>query len=660
MGKLFEPFVINGVTLKNRIIMSGMHTEYGESGALSPQELSYYEERAKGGAAAIGVVSKVSEYGGPETMQGVYDDSFEGDIRQLAKRLHAYDCKLFIHLFHIGRNHGEDILGHKLIAPSPVPSPIYRYMPREMTLEDIEGVKMEFARAAARCRRWGADGVLVNCSAGYLLSLFLSEETNKRQDAYGGSQENRFRFPYEVLAAVREAVGPDYPVMVKLSGSSMREQGYGLMEMEAFSQKIATVVDAIGVTGGWHEAAVPQITYQVPKGFYSFLSFRIKEKSGLPVICYNRINDRETAELILEEEKADLVACGRAFLADPYFAKKLQEGESYHQCIGCNRGCMDRIIRNKDVRCIQNPELGREYLRAETAGMESRKAWVIGGGPGGMSAAKYLRLRGFEVTLQEKAEFLGGAIPLAAKSEGKGDYGKIAEALEYDVRSLGVTIRLGTPATKEQIEAEGTGYDLVVVATGGKPRKVFGDSSNFVLNANDVLAGDYKLWNKLNSSKVVIIGADATALETALFLANKRWLKDEQELFYYKYIPEELKAKFESSASITLVEKERKAGRNLGGTRFIVMGELKKNHVQILTETEVVSVENGRVIVQKGDTTQCLEAEYVIEAVGELPDNSLEESLKENGCNYVVIGDANGIGDIEKAIAEGYRAAWSV
>ena len=288
MTKLFEPFVLGNLTLKNRIIMAGMHTEFGRDGYLTERELAYYEERAKGGAAAIGVVARVSPEGGPESMAGVYDNTFGAGVRCLAERLHQHDCRLFIHLFHIGRNHADDILGRPLLAPSAVPSPIYRHMPKEMTAEDIKRVKEDFADAAARCRAWGADGVAVNCSAGYLLSLFLSGETNQRTDEYGGSQENRFRFPLEVLARVREAVGRDFPVLVKISGSSMRTRGYGLKDMEAFSSKLSGLADAIGVTGGWHEAPVPQITYQVPRGFYSCLSSCIKEHSGLPVICYNR------------------------------------------------------------------------------------------------------------------------------------------------------------------------------------------------------------------------------------------------------------------------------------------------------------------------------------------------------------------------------------
>ncbi len=316
-------------------------------------------------------------------MAGVYDNTFEAGVRCLAERLHQHDCRLFIHLFHIGRNHADDILGRPLLAPSAVPSPIYRHMPKEMTAEDIKRVKEDFADAAARCRAWGADGVAVNCSAGYLLSLFLSGETNQRTDEYGGSQENRFRFPLEVLARVREAVGRDFPVLVKISGSSMRTRGYGLKDMEAFSSKLSGLADAIGVTGGWHEAPVPQITYQVPRGFYSCLSSCIKEHSGLPVICYNRINDRETAERILEEEKADLVACGRPFLADAGFAAKIRDGHPYHPCVGCNRGCMDRVIRNQEVRCIQNPELGSEYQKLSSLPAKEGRVLVIGGGVAG-------------------------------------------------------------------------------------------------------------------------------------------------------------------------------------------------------------------------------------------------------------------------------------
>lgn len=660
MTKLFEPFVLGNLTLKNRIIMAGMHTEFGRDGYLTERELAYYEERAKGGAAAIGVVARVSPEGGPESMAGVYDNTFGAGVRCLAERLHQHDCRLFIHLFHIGRNHADDILGRPLLAPSAVPSPIYRHMPKEMTAKDIKRVKEDFADAAARCRAWGADGVTVNCSAGYLLSLFLSGETNQRTDEYGGSQENRFRFPLEVLARVREAVGRDFPVLVKISGSSMRARGYGLKDMEAFSSKLSGLADAIGVTGGWHEAPVPQITYQVPRGFYSCLSSCIKEHSGLPVICYNRINDRETAERILEEEKADLVACGRPFLADAGFAAKIRNGHPYHPCVGCNRGCMDRIIRNQEVRCIQNPELGSEYQKLSSLPAREGRVLVIGGGVAGMAAARFLEKRGYQVTLKEKKGRLGGVLDQAAASPGKEGFLGIAAALEWDLKALGTHIVTDAVVTAEGLKAEADQYSFVVLATGGKPRRMKGGTDAGIYLAQEVIQGDYRLWNRMNCNQTVIIGGDAAAMETALFLAGKRWLEDSHQGFMERYVPDEVKERFLPSGTITLIEKEERAGRNLGGTRFIIMNELKQNHIKVMTGTRVVETGDGYVIVQKGDSRERLCADFIIEAMGEEPEQALASVLEEMQKEFYVVGDASVTADIEAAIRGAYELARSV
>lgn len=660
MAKLFEPFTIGNLVLKNRIIMAGMHTGFGRGGHLTERELAYYEERARGGAAAVGVVARVSPESGPESMPGVYDDGFEAGIRSLAERLHGYDCKLFIHLFHIGRNHGTNLLGRPLLAPSAVPSPIYRHMPKAMTREDIRRVQNDFAAASARCAAWGADAVAVNCSAGYLLSLFLSGETNRRTDEYGGSRDNGFRFPMEVLERVREAVGPDVPVLVKISGSSMRAEGYGLKDMEEFSIRISRLVDAIGVTGGWHEAPVPQITYQVPEGFYSCLSSCIKERSGVPVICYNRINNRETAEMILEEEKADLVACGRPFLADACFAAKLQDGRPYHPCVGCNRGCMDRIIRNKEVRCIQNPELGNEYRKLSNLPARSQDVLVIGGGVAGMSAARFLGERGFKVTLKEKKECLGGAMEQAAAVRGKEGFQKIAGVLESDIRELGTNIITGESVTPEMLKADADRYHFIVLAAGARPRHMECGKDACVYQAKDVILGDYSMWNRMNCGHTVIIGGDATAMETALFLADKRWLKGSHQGFMDRYVPDGVKERFLPSGTMTLIEKEDRAGRNLGGTRFIIMDELKRNHVQIITGAEVTEVEKGYVTVQKRDGREQICADFVIEAIGEEPEQQLVPVLEEIHKKYFVIGDAHSAADIEAAIRGAYKMAEGV
>ena len=359
MPELFEPGYIGRMRLKNRILMSPLHMCF-----TMEQENAFLIERAKGGAASVTAVLAVSDQGAPQGMNWMNEEVRE-KLRELAREVRTYDCRSIVQLFHCGRNCLPGRLareGASPLAPSAVPSPLYKNMPRAMNREDIQEAIRQFADAAAACREAGIDCVEVSCSAGYLLNEFLAPHTNRRTDEYGGSMENRMGFPLEVLAAVREAVGQDYPVMVRLSGDSMVEGGYGLEDMKVFAARAEKYADAFNVTGGWHESRIPQISQDVEPGSFAYLARGIHEAVHVPTVACNRINSRESAEAVLAAGGCEFVGCGRAFVADPAFGSKIRAGLPYQECTACNV-CLKQILFNKPARCAVNPAVGREYLQ---------------------------------------------------------------------------------------------------------------------------------------------------------------------------------------------------------------------------------------------------------------------------------------------------------
>ena len=298
----FSSAKIRNLELKNRWIMLAMHTGFAEGDALTEREYAFYEERAKGGAAAVTMVLGVNDAG---ALKGMYHaDTLDGNsLQTLAERLHQYDCKLIVQLFHCGRNESRKNHGEKpLLAPSPVASPIFREEPLEMTEEDLLQTKVDFAKAAAFCKENGVDAVEISASAGYLLSEFLSPITNLRTDKYGMGEDKGMTYPLEVLQAVRESVG-DYPVLIKVSGAQMLDGGYELTDTIVFCRKAEQegFIDAITVTGGWHESPVEQISFYVSKGAYAPLAGAVKKYTSVPVIACNRMwkNCRNRKCLIL-------------------------------------------------------------------------------------------------------------------------------------------------------------------------------------------------------------------------------------------------------------------------------------------------------------------------------------------------------------------------
>lgn len=633
---VFTPFRLRELELKNRWILLAMHTGFATGNALTERDYAFYEERAKGGAAAVTVLLAVNEAG---ALKGMYDaETVEKEsLRTLVERIHAHDCRLIVQLFHCGRNESAKNHGEKpLLAPSAVASPIFKAEPQEMTAEDLEKTKAAFANAAALCKEIGADIVEVSASAGYLLSEFFSPLTNKRTDAYGYETENGMTYPLEVLAAVRAAVG-EMPILVKVSAAQMVEGGYELTDTLRFCKKAEEMIDGVTVTGGWHESPVEQISYHVSKGAYAPFAGVLKKYLSVPVVACNRIHDAETAERILAQGLCDFCGTARAFLADADFVNRLQAGKPYLPCQGCNK-CIAAVLKGEELFCAFNPEAGNEAFEAQRRKIATRKECiVIGGGPAGMEAAKKSAERGFITTLLCREKELGGQLRLAArppKKEGLLDYIAYMKATLTD---LGVTIRTETEATLDFIKERNPYF--TVVATGSQPEKqpIEGLSDEKYFTAQEILQMPEEKIAAILEGNVAILGGGAVGLETAAFLAER--------------LPEGAE-----ESKIKIIEPKEKMGMDMGAMARPLLNELKKKNVSFLTTTTATLMDGGKLYVKIGAMTMFVSVDTVIWAGGSesVVDTELTMWLMDERMSYAVVGDANEIGDGGTAIKDAY------
>ena len=635
---VFTPFQIRNIELKNRWIMLAMHTGFAEGKALTERDYAYYEERAKGGAAAVTCLLAVNEAG---ALKGMYDAETvdKESLKTLAERVHAHDCKLIVQLFHCGRNESEKNHGEKpLLAPSAVASSIFKTEPKEMTAEELAETKAAFANAAALCKEIGADMVEVSASAGYLLSEFFSPITNLREDEYGYKNENGVTYPLEVLAAVRETVG-DYPILVKVSASQMVEGGYELVDTVRFCKKAqdAGSIDGVTVTGGWHESPIEQISYHVAKGAYAPFAGVMKKYLSVPVIACNRIQDEETAERILKEGLCDFCGTARAFLADPAFANKMKEGKPYLPCQGCNK-CIAAVLKGEEIFCAFNPEAGREHFENQRRKIATRKECiVIGGGPAGMEAAKKSAERGFKTTLVCKEKNLGGQLRLAALPPKKGDLQKYIDYMKHTLEELGVVILTETDATLDFIKDK-TPY-FTVLATGSQPEKrpIEGLPEEKYFTAQEVLQMEEEKLAELLKGEVVVLGGGAVGLETAAFLAERIEIKEDE-------------------FKIKIIDPAKSVGMDLGAMARPLLNDLKKKNVSFLTTTEATLMEGRKLYVKIGAMNMFVSADTVIWAGGSTSDIDTELTmwLMDERMSYAIVGDANEVGDGGNAIHDAY------
>lgn len=632
--RLLEPFRIGKMALRNRIVMPPMVTQYaGEKGQVTERIKNYYGARARGGAGLIIVeATYVRQDGQPFANQlGISDDKLIPGLTELAQAIKRHGARAAVQLHHGGRLAKSEYTGTQLLAPSPLAAP-GREVPRELTTKEIAELVTCFAEAARRARQAGFDGVEIHGAHGYLIHQFLSRSSNKRRDSYGGDLSNRARFLIQVIRAVREAVGNDYPVWLRISGKEYGvEEGTTLEE----SQEIARMaqeasVEAIHVSASGPLAPnnltmpkfVPAVLLELAEG--------VKKAVSIPVITVGKVTP-EAAEKILAEGKADLIAMGRALLADPELPNKVaaEKLEDINPCINCY-ACRDDLQLNKlGIGCSVNAALGREAESEIIPTKKPRKVLVIGGGPAGMEAARVTALRGHRVALWEKEPRLGGQLIQAATPPYKDSIAPLTEYFKTQLKKLNVSVRLGKVATAAEVGEFKP--DVVVLATGVSPftPNIPGLDKAQAVQAGDVLEGKAKVGNK-----VAIIGGEMVGCETAEFLADR-------------------------GKQITVMRRGQEMAQGIGPSlRTFFLSRLKEKGVTLLPGVNYNEVTaKGVVITTREGKKKTVEADSIVLAAGARPDNRLQAELEGKVPEIHLIGDCREPRLIRDAITEGFRTA---
>lgn len=644
--------------------MPAMHLGYADNGQVTEKLINFYAERSRGGAGLIVVGGCGIDEHGYGNMIRVDDDKFLPGLKKLVAAVHEGGAAIAAQLFQPGRYSYSFLYGIQPVAPSPVPSKLTGKTPRELTGGEIRGIISSFARAAVRVKEAGFDAVEVIGSAGYLISQFLSPLTNQRDDEYGGDRERRMRFGLEVASAIRAAVGRDFPLIFRVSGHEYMPGGNTNEEMAEFCRRLEKEgVDAINVTGGWHETRVPQITMEVPRGTYTYVARGIKEVVSIPVIACNRISDPRLAEEILLDGLADMVGIARGFIADPELPQKAREDrlDEIRKCIGCNQGCLDAVFTLKPVRCLVNAKAGREGEKPMQPAGKVKKILVIGGGPAGMEFARVAACKGHDVTLWEGGERLGGQLNLASVPPGRGEFKSLISYLEKQLQLNKVKVELNKAATAQKIKAFEA--DVVVVATGGAPLvpPIPGVEKACVVQAWDVLAGKVA-----TGRKVVIIGGGAVGCETGLYLARRGTINAEQFYFLAAHQAEPLEKLLELASrgikDITILEMQKRIGADIGvSTRWIILQEMRRLGVKTLTGAKAKEITDSYVVIDRGTgAEEKIEADTVVLAAGSRSVNSLYKELKEELPEVYLIGDAFKPAKALDAIHQGYELALTI
>ena len=665
---LFSPLDLGFCTLPNRVLMGSMHTGLEDRAGDFPKLAAYFAERAAGGVGLMvtgGFAPNVTGWLKP--FGGKLSRSWEvRKHRQVTAAVHAHDSRICLQILHAGR-YGFHPLQ---VAPSRIKSPINPFMPRALSARAVERQIAAFVRTALLARDAGYDGVEVMGSEGYLLNQFTAPRTNRRDDAFGGDVARRMRFAVEIVQRIREACGPDFILIYRLSMIDLVDDALSWDEVLAQARAVEAAGATLINTGiGWHESRVPTIATSVPRGAFSGITARLRPHVGVPVIATNRINMPDTAERILANGEADMVSMARPLLADPHWVAKARDHRSdeINTCIACNQACLDHVFANKRASCLVNPracaETELQYLPTNTP----KRIAVVGAGPAGLACATTAAQRGHQVTLFEAADRIGGQFNLAKRIPGKEEFHETLRYFERQIELAGVDVRLATRATAADL----TGFAHVVLATGVVAREVDfpGADHPSVVGYSDVLQGKVEVGRR-----AAIIGAGGIGFDVAEFLAQAggsptldpaRWRSEwGVDLTYTDNRGGLLPPAREPPArELWLLQRsDGKVGARLGKTTGWIHREtLKHKQVKMISAVEYLGVDDAGLRVRIGGREQLLAVDHVVVCAGQLPFKPLAVELAAHPGKIHVIGGADVAAELDakRAIEQGCRLAAS-
>lgn len=641
LSNLFSPIQIGNMESKNRLLMSAMSINFGVDQAccVTDQLVEYFVERAKGGVGMMLVGGGSVHPGGqelPDLPQMYRDDCIPG-LKDMVNRVKPYHTLFGVQLMHGGR---QSYLPSK-VAPSAIPAPaVVKGEVRALEIGEIKELVSCFGDSAARCKKAGFDFVELHGAHGYLINQFLSPNANIRTDEYGGSFENRTRFLFEIIEDIKRKTGTDFPIGIRINGNDYIANGWELKD----TVRLAPLLEKAGaaylhVSGGVYgstELTIPSM--YTPHGCFVHLAAEVKQHvDKIPVITVGRIKSPEHADAIIKDGKADMVAFGRSFLADPYYPEKARKGkfDKIRPCIGCCLGCIHAVLAKEPGSCVVNPDVGREYkLKGETMPSASRSVLIAGAGPAGLAAARQFALQGHRVQICEKTPAPGGLLALAAKAPGRGELGDILNFFRTELDALGVNILYNTALSPDLIDA--IKPDHIILATGSMPdmpviKGLFQTKMN-LLTSVDVMAGKEKAGDC-----VIVLGGGMTGLITADFLADQ------------------------GKKTVVLNRKKSFAEEMSSNDRYYLRERLKKAGVTLYKNVSINRVtDDGAVFRSLGEEITLTGFDTVVISEKHSSIRDAKEFEKKTRAIFHLIGDAKSPRHLMYCISEAEEIARSI
>ena len=634
--------------LKNRVLMGSMHVGLEEAPNGFERMAAFYAERARGGVGLI-VTGGIAPNDCARPMPGgakmtTIEEAEKHKI--VTKAVHDAGGKICMQILHFGRYayHPE------LVAPSAIKAPINSFRPRALSSDEVEQTIEDFVRAASLAQGAGYDGVEIMGSEGYLINEFIATHTNQRDDAWGGSYENRIRFPLEIVRRTRAKVGANFILIFRLSMLDLVEGGSTLKEVV----KLAQALEAAGVTIlntgiGWHEARIPTIATKVPRAAFAWVTAQLKGKVRIPLIATNRINTPEVAEKILTDGMADMVSMARPFLADPEFVNKAAAGraDQINTCIGCNQACLDHTFGGKITSCLVNPRACHETLMIETPAIFKDRVAIVGAGPAGLAFATTAARRGIDVTLFDAGFEIGGQFNIAKQIPGKEEFHETLRYFKKQIELTGVTLKLGQKVSVESLTK--AGFNHVVLATGVTPRtpNIEGIEHPKVVSYLDVIRDKCKV-----GQTVALIGAGGIGFDVAEYLMHEGQSPSlEKDKFFSEWVVDTsysnaggLQAEHieKSSRKVYLLQRKvGKVGDGLGKTTgWIHRTSLKKREVEMVNGVTYHRVDDEGLHITVGEKKMTILADTVVLCAGQESQRELQDGLVSAGCSVHLIGGA--------------------